>query len=97
MFRIYRQDIATQAVTALTPEGERVAGTAWNRAGDRIVYSTQPIDRNNPERTARTTVHVMDPLEPGADRALANLEGGGWENSAFSEDGSGSRSSSSSP
>ena len=87
VFRIYRQDIATKAVTPLTPADVRVGGTAWNRAGDRIVYSTQPIDRNNPGRTARTTVHVMDPLEPGADRVLASLEGGGWESFAFSEDG----------
>jgi len=87
VFRIYRQDVATKAVTPLTPAGVRVGGTAWNRAGDRIVYSTQPIDRNNPGRTARTTIHVMDPLKPGADRALATLEGGGWENFAFSEDG----------
>jgi Tol biopolymer transport system component len=87
VFRIYRQDVATQAVTPLTPAGVRVGAIAWNRAGDRIVYSTQPIDRNNPGRTARTTIHVMDPLEPGSDRALADLEGGGWEDFAFSEDG----------
>jgi dipeptidyl aminopeptidase/acylaminoacyl peptidase len=87
VFRLYRHDIATQAVTPLTPGGVRVAGIAWNRAGDRIVYSTQPVDRNNPGRTARTTIHLMDPLEPGAACVLADMEGGGWQDFAFSEDG----------
>jgi dipeptidyl aminopeptidase/acylaminoacyl peptidase len=87
VFRIYREDVATKAVTPLSPEGVRAAPPVWNRKGDRIVYSTQPVDRNNPGRTARTTIHVMDPLKPESDRALATLEGGGWGDFAFSEDG----------
>ena len=45
-----------------------------------------PLDRNNPDRTARTTIHVMDPSKPASDRVLASLEGGGWGEFAFSED-----------
>jgi protease II len=85
VFRIYRQDIATKAVTPLSPEGVRASAPVWNRQGDLIVYATQPIDRNNPERTARTSIHVMDPVRPASDRVLATLEGGGWEQFAFSE------------
>ncbi len=87
VFRIYREDIATRTVTALSPEGVRAGGIAWNRKGDRIVYSTQPVDRNNPDRKARTSFHVMDPMKPESDRVVVTLDGGGWGNFAFSEDG----------
>jgi dipeptidyl aminopeptidase/acylaminoacyl peptidase len=87
VFRIYREDVATKAVTALSPEGVRAGGAAWNRKGDRILYSTQLIDRNNPDRKAQTTIHIMDPLKPESDRSLVTLDGGGWGDFAFSEDG----------
>lgn len=87
VFRIHREDVRTKAVSPLSPEGVRAGALAWNRKGDRIVYSTQPVDRDNPDRRARTTIHVMDPLKPESDRALATLEGGGWGDFAFSEDG----------
>jgi len=87
VFRIYREDVATRAVTPLSPEGVRAGAPVWNRKGDRIVFSTQPIDRNNPGRKALTTIHVMDPSKPDSGRALVTLEGGGWGEFAFSEDG----------
>lgn len=87
VFRIFRQDVATREVTALSPEGERAAMFAFSRKGERIVYTTQPVDRNNPARSARTLVHVMDPLRPASDRVLARLDGGGWMGFRFSEDG----------
>jgi dipeptidyl aminopeptidase/acylaminoacyl peptidase len=71
----------------LTPEGVRAGGAAWNRKGDRVIYSTQLVDRNNPDRKARTTIHIMDPLKPESDRAIVTLDGGGWGDFAFSEDG----------
>jgi dipeptidyl aminopeptidase/acylaminoacyl peptidase len=87
VFRIFRQDVASRAVTALSPEGERAGSLAWSRNGERIVYSTQPVDKNNPDRKARTVVHVMDPAKPGSDKVIARLDGGGWGNFRFSEDG----------
>jgi dipeptidyl aminopeptidase/acylaminoacyl peptidase len=87
VFRIFRQDVASKTVAALSPEGERASSPAWNRKGDRIVYSTQPVDKNNPDRKARTFVHVMDPARPGSDKVLARLDGGGWGDFQFSEDG----------
>ena len=87
VLRLYRQDLASKEATALSPEGERASLPEWNRKGDRIVYTTQPIDRNNPERKVRTTVHVVDPLKPESDRVLARMEGGGWFGFRFSEDG----------
>jgi len=87
VYRIYRHDTTSKEVTALSPEGERASSLDWTRAGDRIVFITQPIDKINAARTARTTVHVMDPLKPESDRVVAKLEGGGWFGFRFSEDG----------
>jgi dipeptidyl aminopeptidase/acylaminoacyl peptidase len=87
VYRIHRYDPATREVTALGPEGERASSPAWTRKGDRIAYTTQPIDRNNPDRKARTTLHIMDPLKPETDRIVARFEGGGWFGFRFSEDG----------
>jgi dipeptidyl aminopeptidase/acylaminoacyl peptidase len=87
-FQIYRYDFATKDASRLTAGPERVASPArWNRRGDLIAFTTQPVDRHNPERIARTTIHVMDPFKPEGRRALATLEGGGWGAVRFSEDG----------
>jgi dipeptidyl aminopeptidase/acylaminoacyl peptidase len=87
VYRIHRYDFATRATTALSPEGERATTMAWNRAGDRVAYATVLIDRNNPDHTARTTLHIVDPAKPARDRVLARFEGGGWTGLRFSEDG----------
>ena len=87
VFRLYREDLATRAATPLSPEGERVSDVAWSRKGDRLVYATQLVDRNNPGHKARTFVHVVDPLHPESDKVVARLEGGGWFDFHFSEDG----------
>ena len=87
VFRLFREDFATRAVTPLSPEGERVSDVAWSRKGERLVYTTVLVDRNNPERTARTVVHVVDPAKPESDKVIARLEGGGWFAFAFSGDG----------
>ena len=86
-FRLNRFDIATRTVTPLSPEGERSGDVAWNRKGDRVVYTTVLVDRNNPGRTARTALHLVDPRKPRSDRVLARMEGGGWTGLGFSEDG----------
>lgn len=86
-FRLNRFDIATRTVTPLSPEGERADDVAWNRKGDRVVYTTVLVDRNNPGRTARTALHLVDPMKPRSDRVLARMGGGGWTGLGFSEDG----------
>jgi dipeptidyl aminopeptidase/acylaminoacyl peptidase len=87
VFRIFREDIASKTVTPISPEGERADSLAFSRKGDRIVYTTQPVDRNNPDRSARTIVHVANPLKAATDRVIARLDGGGWFGFRFSEDG----------
>ncbi len=86
VFRGFRQDVATKQATPFTPEGERVSDLRFARDGSLLVYSTQPVDRNNPDRKARTIVHIVDPLKPQTDRVLSTLDGGGWGDFRFSED-----------
>ena len=86
-FQIFRYDFAAKDATRLTAAGQRASFPQWNRTGDRIVYTTQPVDRNNPDRVARTTLHIMDPAKPESDKVLAVFEGGGWSAFRFSEDG----------
>ena len=86
-FQIFRYDFGAKDTTRLTAGGQRASFPQWNRKGDRVVYTTQPIDRNNPERVARTTLHIMDPRKPESDKVLTVFEGSGWGGFRFSEDG----------
>jgi dipeptidyl aminopeptidase/acylaminoacyl peptidase len=85
--RLFRYDIASREVTPLSPAGERTQFGAWSRAGDLIVFTTVQADRNNPQRIARTAIHVMDPAKPASVRVLERIEGGTWESFRFSDDG----------
>ena len=85
-YRLHRYDPASRQGVPIGPEGERAGPPAWNRKGDRIVFTTRPLDRNNPSREAKTTVHIADPLAPDKSRVLAVLPGGGWSAFRFSPD-----------
>jgi len=87
VFRYFRYDVATKAVNAITPEGQRADNGAFNRAGDRFVYTTTAVDKNTTDRVARMSVHIVDPAKPETDRVVARLEGAGWSDFHFSEDG----------
>ena len=79
--------MATKEVTAFTPESERAGGLAVARKGNLVAYTTQPVDRNNSDKKVWTKVHTVDPLKPKTDKVIATLDGGGWFNFSFSEDG----------
>lgn len=87
VFRIYRMDLATKMVTPVSPDGERANFNGWNRAGDRILYTTTSIDRNSSSREPRMKLFVADPLKPEEARLLSTFEGGGWGGFRFSRDG----------
>ena len=86
VFQIYRYDFATKDAVRLTSGTERASAPRWNKKGDLVAYTTQPIDRNNPDRVARTTLHLMNPADPASNKAIATFEGGGWGGLRFSED-----------
>ncbi len=86
VFRIYRMDLATKAVTPVSDEKERAAAPAWTRKGDRIVYATVGVDRNSSARKAITKIYLTDPVKPADSRVLTTLDGGGWGGFRFSPD-----------
>ena len=86
VFQIYRLDLASKMVTAISDAKERASAPSWNRKGDRVVYTTTTIDRNNASRMPMTKLIVQDPLLPASAKAIATFEGGRWFNFRFSPD-----------
>jgi len=80
-FQIFRLDVASGNVTMLTDGKSRNGNVVWNRAGDRIAYTS--TRRNG----ADTDVYVMDPGDPKTDRMLLQVAGGGWGPTSWSPDG----------
>jgi dipeptidyl aminopeptidase/acylaminoacyl peptidase len=80
-YQLFRLDLASGDVTMLTDGKSRNDGVVWNRAGDRIAYTS--TRRNGTD----TDVYVMDPGDPNSDRLLLRVEGGGWGPLAWSPDG----------
>jgi dipeptidyl aminopeptidase/acylaminoacyl peptidase len=86
VFQIFRMDLATKMVTAISDPKERASAPAWNRKGDHIVYTTTTIDRNNASRVPVTRLVLSDPMKPDAAKTITTLEGGRWFNFRFSPD-----------
>jgi dipeptidyl aminopeptidase/acylaminoacyl peptidase len=81
-YQFYRLDLSTGDVMLLTDGKSRNDSLLWNRAGDRVAYTS--TRRNGTD----TDLYVMDPRDPKTDRLLAQLQGGGWEPLDWSPDGS---------
>ena len=86
VYQIFRLDLATKAVTAITDSKERASAPSWSRKGDHIVYTTITIDRNNGSRMPMTKLILSDPLKPESAKTIATFEGGRWFNFRFSPD-----------
>ncbi len=86
--QIYRMDLATRkSVLLSTPDERSVA--SWNEAGDRLLISAVPLDRTasgGKRGSIATTLSLVDPLQPGSSKLLAELPGGGWGDYRFSRD-----------
>ena len=80
-FQLYRHDLATGEVTLLTDGKSRNQDPVWDRAGQRIAYGS--TRRNGKD----VDLYTMDPANPGSDRLLTVLEGGGWAATDWSPDG----------
>jgi dipeptidyl aminopeptidase/acylaminoacyl peptidase len=80
-YQLYRYDLATRQVTRLTDGKSRNILGPWSKDGNRIAYVST-------RRTGEDTdLWVMNPADPGSDRLLAPLKGGGWTPLAWSPDG----------
>jgi len=71
--QLYRYDLPAGTITLLTDGKSQNGGLVWSRDGDRIVYGS--TRRNGADRD----LYVQDPRQPGSDRRLAELPGGGWQ------------------
>jgi dipeptidyl aminopeptidase/acylaminoacyl peptidase len=71
-FQLYRLDLADGRVTLLTDGKSRNTGPRWSSDGKLLAYSS--TRRNGRD----TDFYVMNPREPGSDRLLAQVQGGGW-------------------
>ena len=85
-FRIFRMATGSSEAIPISPAGERAGAPEWSHKGDRIVYTTVLLDANNPDRVARTFVHLADPRKPESDRVIAKFESGGIGGFHFSHD-----------
>jgi dipeptidyl aminopeptidase/acylaminoacyl peptidase len=85
-FRIFRMATGSSDAVAISPVGERAGAPEWSHKGDRIVYTTVLLDSGNPDRVARTFLHLADPRKPGSDRVIAKFESGGIGGFRFSHD-----------
>jgi dipeptidyl aminopeptidase/acylaminoacyl peptidase len=81
--QIYRYDLADGRTTLVT-DGRKTQNDnlRWNRAGDRLAYTS--TSRNGTDRD----LHIVDPLNPRADRLLLAVTGGGWSPLDWSPDDS---------
>jgi len=78
-FQLYT--LANGRLTLLTDGRSRNNLGAWSRDGRWIGYSS--TRRNGTD----TDLYVMDPRDRSTDRLVAQVQGGGWNISAFSPDG----------
>jgi dipeptidyl aminopeptidase/acylaminoacyl peptidase len=89
--QLYRLDLATRQTTLLTEPGQRHNMQEWLHRSSRLLYLSLPLDRTaaGGSRSEITqTLSLLDPLQPQAQRRLAELAGGGWSVSSVAWDDS---------
>ena len=79
--QLYRQDVATGAVSLISSGGRSQNGLGpWSHQGDRMAFGS--TRRNGADRD----IYVMDPKDPASTRLLVELSGGGWGPADWSPD-----------
>jgi len=91
VFRLYRQTAdkkgPSQTATAISPDQKRIQSLAWSTSGDRVAYTTVPVNRKGSSDTVESEVHIVNPkVDPGKDSVIASLPGGGWGDFVWSPD-----------
>jgi dipeptidyl aminopeptidase/acylaminoacyl peptidase len=90
VFRLYRNDTggapSTAKAAAISPEDRRMQALAWSNRGDRVVYTTVPVNRKGSDDKVQSEVHISNPLKPEMDKVIAELPGGGWFGFEWSPD-----------
>jgi dipeptidyl aminopeptidase/acylaminoacyl peptidase len=79
--QIHRLDLATGALTMLSPGGRSQNGLGpWSHQGDRMAFGS--TRRNGADRD----VYVMDPRDAASARMVLEVKGGGWSPADWSPD-----------
>jgi dipeptidyl aminopeptidase/acylaminoacyl peptidase len=68
-FQLYLYEIGTAKTTLLSDGKSRNTEPVWSNAGDKLVYSSTPTGGLG------VNLHLLDRLEPGADRLLVRSSG----------------------
>ncbi len=87
--QLFRLDLATRSVTAISLPGMRHGLGTFLHRSDRLLHTSLPLDRTaagGSRRDVTTTITLADPAEPSARRVVAELAGGGWNIGAVSPD-----------
>jgi dipeptidyl aminopeptidase/acylaminoacyl peptidase len=84
--RVYRNTIGGKEPVAVSAEGRRASGGAWNNAGDRILWTTVPVGRTGSADKIKTELRIGDPMKPDESKVLGEFDGGGWGGFGFSPD-----------
>jgi dipeptidyl aminopeptidase/acylaminoacyl peptidase len=80
-YQLYCYDFASGDVTLLTDGKSRNTSPRWSYQGDRIAYGSTKRTGNDVD------IWVVNANDPASARMVAQLEGGGWEVSDWSPDG----------
>ena len=84
--RTYRREIGAAEAVAISPEGLRVNSVSATKDGEKMVYTTVPVNRQGSADKINTTLWITDPMKPEAAKKLAEFDGGGWFGFSFSPD-----------
>ena len=79
-FQKYRYDLTNGNVTLLTDGKSRNTGGAWSHSGQWFAYGS--TRRNGKD----VDLYLVNPADPKSDKALLQLEGGGWDAVDWSPD-----------
>jgi dipeptidyl aminopeptidase/acylaminoacyl peptidase len=81
-YQLYRLNTSTGEITLLTDGKSRNTSPVWSRDGKWLAFSSTKRNGND------TDIWVMDPSSPSTARTVLQVQGGGWEATDFSRDGS---------
>jgi dipeptidyl aminopeptidase/acylaminoacyl peptidase len=81
--QIYRLDVATGAISTLSPGGRSQNSLGpWSHEGDRMAFAS--TRRNGTDRD----IYVIDPNDAASTRLVLEVKGGGWSPADWSRDDS---------
>ena len=88
-YQLYRLDPLTRETTLLTAPDQRHALLGWIKSRGLALVASLPLDRTaqaGRRAEVSTTLSLIDPINPAAQRVLTELPGAGWWGAEVSPD-----------